>query len=137
MSDAFYGGMFGVFGGLVASGVAIFAWTMHRDVDSDWNPARVKLTFDFMVKMDKQIGELGSDVFRNYKASKAKLKCWSAKALCCLSLVWGVGHKFATQSGAAAKFWVVSSISVRMWMSLFILVSLLISLLVSLLVPIL
>ncbi|KAJ5555738.1 hypothetical protein N7461_004208 [Penicillium sp. DV-2018c] len=36
----------------------------HRNVDSDWNPARVKLTFDFMkVKMDKEIGELGSDVF--------------------------------------------------------------------------
>lgn len=36
----------------------------HRDVDSDWNPARVKLTFDFTkVKIDKQIGELESDVF--------------------------------------------------------------------------
>jgi hypothetical protein len=36
----------------------------HRDVDSDWNPARVKLTFDFRdVKRDKEIGILRSDVF--------------------------------------------------------------------------
>ncbi|KAJ5581616.1 hypothetical protein N7535_000236 [Penicillium sp. DV-2018c] len=36
----------------------------HRDVHSDWNPARVKLTFDFRkIKMGKETGELRSDVF--------------------------------------------------------------------------
>ncbi|KAF3394241.1 hypothetical protein F1880_005531 [Penicillium rolfsii] len=36
----------------------------HPDVDSNWDPARVKLTFDFTkVKTDKQTGELGSDAF--------------------------------------------------------------------------
>jgi hypothetical protein len=37
---------------------------LNRDVDSDFNPARVKLTFDFRnVKRDKGIGILRSDVF--------------------------------------------------------------------------
>jgi hypothetical protein len=89
----------------------------HRDVDSDWNPAQVKLTFDFTVKMDKQIRELGLDVFRNYEVSKAKLnKCWSARSFMLLKLGSGVGHKFVTQN-----FGVISSITVRIRMSLFIL----------------
>ena len=37
---------------------------MHPDVDSDWNPARVHLTFDFRnVKTDKENKKLDSNVF--------------------------------------------------------------------------